>query len=87
MKKTATPKFFKICLNLLSNVLRSSNGKIELYFLISMDIECQIMKPKYLKDFLPLRTEFTESIKSSGLDCKSLVIYLLKNNSFKLLPE
>ena len=45
------------------------------------------MEPKYLKEFLPLRTEFTEGIPNSGLDRKFIVLSLFTNNSFKLFPE
>ena len=36
--------------------------------------------------FLPLRTELTEGIKSSGLDCKLMVLSLFTNNSFNQFP-
>ena len=45
------------------------------------------MEPKYLKEFLPLRIEFTEGITSSGLDRKLMVLSLFTNNSFKKFPE
>ena len=45
------------------------------------------MGPKYLKDFLTLRTEFTEGIIISFVDQKVMVLSLFTNNSFKLFPE
>ena len=49
--------------------------------------EFQIMEPKYLKDSLPLRTEFAEGVTSLGLDRKFMVLSLLTRNYFKLFPE
>ena len=51
--------------------------------LISIGNEFQIMEPKYLKEFLPLRTEFIESITRSGLDRKLMVLSLFTNNFFQ----
>ena len=50
-------------------------------------IKFQITETKYLKEFLPLRTEFTESITSSGLYRKFMALSLLTNKSFKVVPE
>ena len=64
-----------------------ANDEIEWSPLISIGNECQITEPKYLKEFLSLRAEFTESITSSGLDRKLIVLSLFTNNSFNLFPE
>ena len=40
------------------------------------------MEPKYLTEFLLLRIELTEGIKSPGLDRKLMVRSLFTNNSF-----
>ena len=56
-------------------------------FFISIGSEFQITEPKYLMEFLPLRLELTESITSSGLDRKLMILSLFTNNSFKLFPE
>ena len=45
------------------------------------------MEPKYIKEFLPLRTEYNEDIKSLGLDHTFLELSLVTNNSFKLFPD
>ena len=45
------------------------------------------MEPKYLKEFLPLRTEFTESITRSGLDRKLMVLSLFTNNFFQTVSK
>ena len=49
--------------------------------------EFQIMEPKYLKESLLLRTEFTKSITSLGLDRKFMVLSLLTKNYLKLFQE
>ena len=49
--------------------------------------EFQIMEPKYLKESLLLRTEFTEGITSLGLDRKFMVLSLLTKNYLKLFQE
>ena len=64
-----------------------TNDEIKGSSLISIGNEFQITEPKYLKEFLPLRTEFTEGITSSGLDRKLMVLSFLTYNSFKLFPE
>ena len=38
----------------------------------------QITEPKYLKEFLPLRTEFTEGMTSPGLHHKLMVFLFLQ---------
>ena len=45
------------------------------------------MEPKYIKEFLPLRTEYNEDIKSLGLDHTFLKLSLVTNNSFELFPD
>ena len=65
----------------------ATNDEIEWSPLISMNTEFQITETKYLKEFLPLRTELSEGITSSGWDRKFMVISLFTNNSFKLFLE
>ena len=68
-----------------------TNDEIERSSLISTGNEFQITEPKYLKEFLPLRIEFTEGITSSGLDSKPMVLSLsqiiLSNCSQKYQEE
>ena len=64
-----------------------TNDKIEWSSLISIGNKFQIMEPKYIKEFLPLRTEYNEDIKSLGLDHTFLELSLVTNNSFKLFPD
>ena len=64
-----------------------TNDEIEWSSLISIGNEFQITEPKYLKEFLPLATEFTEGIASSDLDRKLIVLSLFTNNSVKLFPK
>ena len=64
-----------------------TNDEIERSSLIVIGNEFQITEPKYLKEFLPLRIEFTEGITSSGLDRKLMVLSLFTNSSFRLFPE
>ena len=40
----------------------------------------QLLPESIVKEFLPLRTEFTEVITSSGLDRKLVVLSLFTNN-------
>ena len=55
-----------------------SNDEIEWSSLISTGNE-------FLKETLPLRTEFTGGITSSGFDCKPMVLSLFTNTIAKLL--
>ena len=55
--------------------------------LISIGDEFQIMEPKHLTEFLPLRKEFMEGITSSGLERKLMALSLFTNNFFRLFPE
>ena len=55
-----------------------SNDEIEWSSLISTG-------NKFLKETLPLRTEFTGGITSSGFDRKSMVLSLFTNTIAKLL--
>ena len=45
-----------------------------------------VTKPKYPKEFLPWRTEFTKGITSLGLNHKFMVLSFVKK-SFKLTPD
>ena len=53
-----------------------TNDEIEWSSVISIGNEFQITEPKYLKEFLLVRTVFTEGITSSGLDRKLMVLFL-----------
>ena len=64
-----------------------TNYEIEWFSLISIGNAFQLTEPKYLKEFLPSRTEFTEGITSSVLYLKLMVLSLFTRNSFKLFPE
>ena len=55
-----------------------TDDKIEGSSLISVGCEFQITEPKYLKEFLPLRTEFTEGMTSPGLHHKLMVFLFLQ---------
>ena len=64
-----------------------TNTEIKWSSLVLNGNKFQITKPKYLKDFLPLKMKFTEGITSSGLDLKLVILPLLTNKSFNLFPE
>ena len=49
--------------------------------------EFQITKPKYLKEILPLRAEFTEGITSSGSDCKPNGTFSFHKQFFQTVPR